>query len=193
MGVKEMQIDYLFHGIKGFERFAYYCYSYDMTSKEAEIRYKIILFYEKYGLDATLEAFEISKRTLYRYKSLFNKGGIRALEPKSKAPKHPRRSTVAKEIIDEIKRLREEYPNIGKAKLYHILNPWCKEHSIKMISESTIGRIIAKDKDKMRITPPRIDRNGKVKPKKRKFKNRKPKNLKAKPRDCSKFCVNRVK
>ena len=33
----------------------------------------------------------------------------------------------------------------------------------------------------MRIIPYRIDRNGKAKPKKRKFKNRKPKNLKSKP------------
>ena len=66
-----------------------------MTSKEALRRYKIILFCEKYGLDATLEAFEISKRTLYRYKSLFEKGGVGALEPKSKAPKHPRKSTIS--------------------------------------------------------------------------------------------------
>lgn len=49
-------------------------------------------------------------------------------------------------------------------------------------SQSTIGRVIANDKDKMRITPLRIDRNGKVKPKrKRVFKNPKPKNLKTKP------------
>ncbi len=176
-----MQTDYLFHGVRGFERFAYYCYGYDMASKEAERRYKIVFFYEKYGLDATLEAFEISKRTVYRYRSLFKKGGIRALEPKSKAPKHPRESAVAKEIVEEIRRLRGEYPNIGKAKLYHILKPWCKENNLDMISESTIGRIIAKDKDKMRITPLRIDRNGKAKPKKRKFKKRKPKNLKSKP------------
>lgn len=54
-----MQTDYLFHGIKGFERFAYYCYRYDMISQEAHRRYKIVLFYQKYGLAATLEAFEI--------------------------------------------------------------------------------------------------------------------------------------
>jgi len=54
-----MQTDYLFKGIKGFERFAYYCYRYDMISKEANRRYKIVLFYQKYGLAATLEAFEI--------------------------------------------------------------------------------------------------------------------------------------
>ena len=40
-----MQTDYLFHGIKGFEKFAYYCYRYDMVSKEAKRRYKIVLFY----------------------------------------------------------------------------------------------------------------------------------------------------
>ena len=176
-----MQTDYLFNWVRGYKRFAYYCYSYDMVNKEAERRYKILSFYEKYGLDATLEAFEISKRTLYRYKSLFKKGGIKALEPKSKAPKHPRRSIVKKEVIKKIRSLREEYPNIGKAKLYHILKPWCKDNNLEIISESTIGRIIAKDKDKMRLIPLRIDRNGKPKPKKRKFKNRKPKNLKSKP------------
>ncbi|MFT7824035.1 MAG: hypothetical protein ABXS92_04665 [Sulfurimonas sp.] len=50
-----MQIDYLYHGVKGFERFAYYCYRYDMISKEANRRYKIALFYQKYGLEATLK------------------------------------------------------------------------------------------------------------------------------------------
>ena len=178
-----MQTDYLFHGIKGFERFAYYCYRYNMVSIEAKRRYKIVLFYEKFGLDATLEAFEISKRTLYRYQALLKKGNnkIEVLEPKSKAPKHKRQSTVPKEIIAEIKRLRKKYPNLGKAKLYHILKPWCEERKLPVLSESTIGRVIAKDKDKMRIIPYKIDRNGKVKSKKRKFKNRKPKNLKTKP------------
>ena len=178
-----MQTDYLFHGIKGFERFAYYCYRYDMVSKEAQKRYKIVLFYEKFGLEATLEAFEISKRTLYRYQALLKKGKnkIESLEPKSKAPKHRRKSTVPRDIVLEIKRLREKYPNLGKAKLYHLLKPWCEKKKLPVLSESTIGRVITKDKDKMRITPYRIDRNGKVKTKKRKFKNRKPKNLKSKP------------
>ena len=120
-----MQTDYLFHGIRGFERFAYYCYRYDMVSKEANKRYKIVLFYEKFGLEATLQAFEISKRTLYRYKSLFKKAKnkIEALEPKSKAPKHKRKSTVLRETIVQIKILREKYPKLGKAKLYHLLKP----------------------------------------------------------------------
>jgi len=178
-----MQTDYLFHWVKGFERFAYYCYRNDMASYEAKRRYKIVLFYQKYGLEATLEAFDISKRTLYRYQSILKKSNnnILSLEPKSKAPKKRRTSQVPKDIVDEIKRLREEYPNLGKTKLYHLLKPWCQEQNLPIISESTIGRIIAKDKDKMRITPLRIDRNGKPKKRKRVFKNRKPKKLKAKP------------
>jgi len=178
-----MQTDYLFHGVKGFARFAYYSYHLDMISKEAQKRYKIIKFYEKYGLNATLEAFDISKRTLYRYKSLYKKGGnkLESLNPKSKAPKRKRKLNIPRELILKIKSLREKYPNLGKAKLYYMLKPWCEKNNLPVLSESTIGRVIAKDKDKMRFTPYRIDRNGKVKPKKRKFKNRKPKNLKSKP------------
>ncbi|HHD78058.1 MAG TPA: hypothetical protein ENK98_00210, partial [Epsilonproteobacteria bacterium] len=113
-----MQTDYLFYGIKGFERFAYYCYGYDMESTEANRRYKIILFYQKYGLEATLEAFDISKRTLCRYQSILKKSNnnILSLEPKSKAPKDTRTSQIPRVIVDEIKRLREKYPNLGKAK-----------------------------------------------------------------------------
>ena len=83
-----------------------------------------LLLYEKYGLDATLEAFEISGRTLYGYKALFQKGGntIDSLEPKSKAPKHPRRSKVPKVLIDKIKSLRETYPNIAKQNSIICLN-----------------------------------------------------------------------
>jgi len=178
-----MQTDYFFNWVKGFKEFANYCYSYDMASIEANKRYKIVLFYEKYGLEATLEAFEISKRTLYRYKAALKRSNnsITALEPKSKVPKTKRKSTVPQEIIDKIKSLRKEYPNLGKAKLYHMLKPWCQSKNLPVISESTIGRIIAKDKDKMRVIPLRIDRNGKPKKRKRVFKNRKPKNLKSKP------------
>jgi len=178
-----MQTDYLFRGIRGFERFAYYCYRFDMASQEANRRYKIVLFYQKFGLEATLAAFDISQRTLYRYQARLreSQNDIHALEPRSKAPRHPRRSQIPPAIIEQIKRLRERHPNLGKAKLYHLLKPWCQEHALPVVSESTIGRIIARDKDKMRITPLHIDRNGKPKKRKRTFKNRKPKKLKAKP------------
>ncbi|MBS9778841.1 MAG: hypothetical protein KGV58_00865, partial [Campylobacteraceae bacterium] len=71
--------------------------------------------------------------------------------------------------------------NIGKAKLHVLLKPFCKEKNITLPSESSIGRIISNHKDKMRIVPHRIDRLGRVKTKKRVFKDRRPRNLKTKP------------
>lgn len=178
-----MQIDYLFNGLKGHKRVLEICYRYEMRTNEANERYRILQFFEKYGVEATLEAFEISKRTLYRWQATLRDSAkdISSLNPQSTAPKTIRKPNTNKAIIDEIKRLRKKYPNIGKAKLYHMLKPWCEKSNLTLISESTIGRIIARDKDKMRVFPYRIDRNGKVKPKKRIFKNRKPKNLTSKP------------
>jgi transposase InsO family protein len=154
-----------------------------MKTKEAKERYKILLFFEKYGLEATQEAFGVSRRTLYRWKAILesNKNEISSLNPKSTKPKQKRQPVTPKTIVDEIKRLREKYPNIGKAKLHVLLQPWCAEKSLLVPSESTIGRIVARDKNKMRLFPQRIDSKGRIKPKIREIKNRKPKGLKAAP------------
>lgn len=40
-----------------------------MENNEAKRRLKILKFYDKYGLDATIEAFEVSRRTIYRWKA----------------------------------------------------------------------------------------------------------------------------
>ncbi|SMC08725.1 Transposase InsO and inactivated derivatives [Nitratiruptor tergarcus DSM 16512] len=178
-----MQIKYTLPGLKGYKRLERIYYNSLMISEEAKRRKKILEFWEKYGLAATTEAFGVSRRTLFRWKKSFNDadGDIKALNPKSRRPKRVRESKVPIEVIKEIKRLRKAYPNIGKAKLYHLLKPFCEEKELKTPSESTIGRIIAKAPDTMRLFPYRIDTKGKVKPKKKTQKNRKPKNLKSKP------------
>jgi transposase InsO family protein len=178
-----MQTDYLFNAIRGYARFKRFSYLFEMENTEANKRLKIIKFHDKYGLEATIEAFDVSRRTIYRWKTTLkrNKGNTISLTPKSTAPKRIRKPTTPKPIVDEIKKLREKYPNIGKAKLHVILKPWCKENNITLPSESTIGRIIARDKNKMRLFPQRIDSKGRVKPKKKEIKNRKPKNLKTEP------------
>jgi len=155
-----------------------------MISEEAKRRVKILKFWEKYGLEATIEAFGVSRRTLFRWKRALKeaKGEITALNPKSRRPKRVSESKVALEIVSQIRKLRKDYPNIGKTKLYHLLKPFCEARGLKTPSESTIGRIIAKAPDKMRLFPYRIDTKGRVKPRKRASnKKRKPKNLKTKP------------
>ena len=178
-----MQTDYLFNAIKGYSRFKRFSYLLEMENTEAKKRLKIIKFFDKYGLEATIEAFGVSRRTIYRWKSLLkkSKNNITSLTPQSTAPKQTRKPTIDKDIVDEIKRLREKYPNLGKAKLHVILKPWCQENNHTLPSESTIGRVIARDKNKMRLFPQRIDSKGRVKPKKKEVKNRKPKGLKSAP------------
>jgi transposase InsO family protein/transposase len=178
-----MQTDYLFNGLKGYSTFKKFSYLLEMENSEAQKRLKILKFFDKYGLEATIEAFSVSRRTLYRWKAKYkeNKNDITSLNPKSTKPKTKRKPTTQKAIIDEIKRLREKFPNIGKSKLHVILKPWCEQNNLSLPSESTIGRIIARDKDKMRLFPSRIDSKGRTKAKKREFKNRKPKDLKTDP------------
>jgi transposase len=178
-----MQTDYLFNGLKGYSTFKKFSYLLEMENSEAQKRLKILKFFDKYGLEATIEAFSVSRRTLYRWKAKYkeNKNDITSLNPKSTKPKTKRKPTTQKAIIDEIKRLKEKFPNIGKSKLHVILKPWCEQNNLSLPSESTIGRIIARDKDKMRLFPSRIDSKGRTKAKKREFKNRKPKDLKTDP------------
>ena len=178
-----MQTDYLFNGIKGYAYIKRFSYLFEMENKEVNKRYKILQFFDKYGLDATIEAFAVSRRTIYRWKAKLKEGNnqINSLSSKSTKPKTKRKSNIQKILIDEIKRLREIYPNIGKAKLYILLKPFCEKNNLILPSESTIGRIISNDKNKMRIIPHNIDRNGKLRTKKREFKIRKPKGLKSLP------------
>jgi hypothetical protein len=176
-----MQTDYLFRGLKGYIIVKRFSYLFTMKTKEATNRYKILKFLDKYGLSATMEAFEVSKRTLYRWKATLKRDKNEINSHKSTKPIHKRESKTPKVIIEEIKRLRDIYPNIGKEKLHVILKEWCTENNLKLPSESTVGRIISRDKDKMRMFPYRINSKGVVKPKIREFENRKPKGLKTKP------------
>ena len=63
-----------------------------MCTAEANKRYKILQFYEKYVLEATKDAFGISRRTIYRWKAKLkeNYGSINSLNSKSTKPNNTR-------------------------------------------------------------------------------------------------------
>jgi len=148
-----------------------------MTPKTAQERLKILKFFDKHGLEATVDAFGISGRTLYRWKKALREGGGNpaALIPRSSAPKRKRTPTTDPRLVAEIRRLRTTYPNLGKDKLHVLLSPWCQAQGIRLPSVSTIGRIIGRAPDKMRLVPQRLDARGRIKPLKRSSKPRKPK------------------
>lgn len=61
------------------------------------------------------------------------------------------------------------------------MQPWCQQQDIALPSASTIGRIIARDADKMRHVPARLTARGRCKPLNRNRKTRKPKGFKHQP------------
>lgn len=70
-----MQIDYLFYGLKGFKKFRNFSYIFSMTTQIVDYRLKILNFYTKFGLNATIEAFNISKITIYRWQNIYKNQG----------------------------------------------------------------------------------------------------------------------
>lgn len=152
-----------------------------MITNEAQRRAKILTFWKTHGLEATRDAYGMTRRTLYHWqKKLTDAGGdLTALNNDSRAPKNKRKRRYDHRIVEEIKRLRETYPNLGEKKLYPLLKTYCDEIGRPGPSASTIGRIIA-DKGGMRRIPRQITGTGKVKPYRREKALRKPKDLTAK-------------
>jgi len=121
-----------FHG-KGFVRLYSYALKHRyMINEEATRRVKILVFWDKYGLDATMEAFGVSERTLFRWKKKLNeKRTVEALNNKSRAPKQRRCRKWPPEVIEEIRRLRKTHPNLGKDKIYMPLRKFCHLNCFK--------------------------------------------------------------
>ena len=178
-----MQIQHVGYRIKGFYRAACLGHLWEMTSKHAQQRLNILGFFAEHGAAATCDAFDVSRRTLYRWKqALRQAGGDRAaLTAKSCAPKRRRQPQAPPALVRQIRWLREKFPNLGKDKLQVLLRPWCRQQDIALPSVSTIGRIIARDPNKMRHAPTRLDARGRHKLIPRKRKTRKPKGFKHQP------------
>lgn len=151
-----------------------------MITEKAQHKYKVLAFWEKHGLGATAEAFGVKKRTLYNWKRKLKAGNNKpeALNERSKAPKTRRRRTWPWQVLNEIKRLREKYPNLGKEKIYPELLEFCQVHHYPCPKPKTIGRLIA-DLGGLRMFPRKVSHFGKVKKVNRQKVLRKPKDFKA--------------
>ena len=151
-----------------------------MITRKANTRKKILLFWRKYGLKATADAYDVSRSTLYEWWKRYKDSGYvdSSLDPGSQAPIKRRKRVIDYRIIAEIKRLRLEVcPNMGKDKVKIFLDQFCQDNKIKTISASTIGRII-KDK-KIYHHRQKVSHFGKIKTIKRTKKLRKPKGFTA--------------
>jgi transposase InsO family protein len=114
--------------------------------KQAQFRMEVLEFHKKWKLKATIDAYKISKPTIYRWKRLLitSSGRLESLIPKSRSPKTKRVMLINPKIVEFIKSLREEHHRLGKEKIKPILDDYCQKEGLNIISTSKIGRIIKK-------------------------------------------------
>jgi transposase InsO family protein len=150
-----------------------------MITAEAKRRLKILEHWKKHGLESSMHAFEVSRRTLFNWKDAFERGGrkLESLNPGTRAPQKKRRRIWNDRILAEIRKIREEHPNLGKEKIHPLLLDFVDAFGLKDCpSVMTIGRLI-KDMGGLRTAPQRITGMGKVKKANRQKVLRKPKDL----------------
>jgi transposase InsO family protein len=151
-----------------------------MITDKAIHKTRVLAFWDKHGLEATIEAFQVKRRTLFNWKRQLQEGGgkLEALNDRSRAPREKRKRLWDYRVIEEVKRQRWEHPNLGKEKLYPLLKQFCEINNLPCPKPKTIGRLIT-DCGGLRMFPQKVRHNGKIVPIKRQKVLRKPKDFKA--------------
>ena len=130
----------------GYSRFMQYINNIvDHPKRESiEKRLEIIKFFDEFGSAATQKAFNKARSTLYLWKQKLKKadGKLSALAPGNKTPLRKRRRIVHPFIQDFIVEYRTSHPGADKTTITPALTDACSIARIKLISESTVGRII---------------------------------------------------
>jgi transposase InsO family protein len=175
------QVHCRYTGIKGFIKVYNYALKYQyMITEKAKEKEKMLIFWEKHGLEATLDAFPVKRSTLYLWKQIWEKAGkkIEVLNEKPRAPRTKRKRIWPYEVIAEIRRLRTIHPNLGEKKIYPLLLKFCQANGFTCPQPITIGRIIT-DCGGLRVFPQKVSHFGKIKKAHRQKVLRKPKDFKA--------------
>jgi len=122
-----------------------------MISEQAKQRVRVLAFWEKHGQEATQEAFNVSRRTLYRWQASLKqaRGKLEGLNAHSTTPRSRRKRVVPDEVIAQIIALRTAHPRLGKEKLRPLLSAIGYTMSV-----STVGRILGDLKQAHRLAHP---------------------------------------
>ena len=146
-----------------------------MLTDKAKHKARVLAFWQKHGIQATMDAFTVKRRTLFLWKSRLKEGDgrLEALNERSKRPKSIRTRVWSPDIIAEIKRQRVDHPNLGKEKVREAVADLCRQRSLSCPSSSTIGNIIH-DLGGLRMFPTKVRHNGQIVQRKRAKRARKP-------------------
>ena len=126
-----MQIRRLFYGVKGAARLAKYASRREHTMT-SETTHQDSLIYG--AVQAASHPGRFQHKTPHPFpleshpqKGPWKCGGI---EPTVEAAPNPAPQKVAPLLLAEIKRLRQDHPNLGKEKIFHLLQPWCVQKGL---------------------------------------------------------------
>lgn len=168
-------------GIKGFLTVYEDGLRYRMLTEKAKYKAKVLGFWGKHGLEATMDAFPVKRSALFEWKKKLADGGgkLESLNEKKRIPKNRRKREWSLEVRQQIQQIRHDpiHPNLGPEKIYPLLKTFCKEQNLKCPETRTIARIIADDPEKMRIFPQKVSHFGKITKANRQKVLRKPKTL----------------
>jgi len=136
------------YGIKGWYGVKRYAMRMQTVSETAQKRVKILDFWNRHGLAATMDAFGVSRRTLFNWKSAYtqSEGKAHALNAKSRAPLRCRgKRPWDAGVFEHLLRLRAQMPAIGMQKLHVFLLDWCEPRNLHCPSVSSLRRRARQD------------------------------------------------
>ena len=95
-------------------------------------RIKVLEHKNQYGINSAIDAFNVSRSTIYSWQKAYiaSLNNAKSLTPKSTRPEHVRISKIDYRIADQIIKLRNQYGNLGKSKLKVFLDEFCKESQL---------------------------------------------------------------
>ena len=116
-------------------------------SDTAQYRLRVITYYQRFGMEATLAAFPVKRSTIFLWqKTLKEQGGrLSSLIPKPSRPQRVRRMQTHPLVLAEICRLRKKHYRLGKKKLSPLIRRYSEQMGIDAPAISTIGKIITRN------------------------------------------------
>lgn len=110
----------------------------------ARYRFHVIKHYYTYGMHSTVNAFNVSKSTVYNWKHAYETSGkrIASLVPISTAPHQVRVMNTDWRLVEFIKQMRRKYGNVGNHIIKPFIDIYAHELGIATIGLTTIGKII---------------------------------------------------
>jgi putative transposase len=122
----------------------------ELNQKELDRLRALTIYGETADVKLVCQTFGISRATLYRWLKRFDRKDLSSLKEESRRPRRVRRPLWDRELVEEVKELREEYPRWGKDKLVVLVRDQGHE-----ASTSTVGRILRHLKHKGELKEPK--------------------------------------